>query len=64
MPGGIITGLRKMHAACIWKLSVHHRERTVEPVPAQMRAISCPLSTRAALQPWQVSPQCCLELLG
>lgn len=34
MLGAIVTGLRKMHAACMWDLNVRHRERTVEPVPA------------------------------
>lgn len=55
------------------ELNICHRERTVEPAPVGQnvalrlcwaRAISCPISTGAALQPWQVSAQCCLELPG
>ena len=31
MLGVITAGLRKLHAACVWNVSVHHRERMVEP---------------------------------
>lgn len=55
------------------ELSMCHRERTVEPAPAWTKCslVSVlgqgrllPHQHRAALQPWQVSAQCCLELPG
>lgn len=37
MTGVIRTVLREMPVACEWKLSVRHRERMVEPAPAQKK---------------------------
>lgn len=37
MTGVIRTVLREMPVACEWKLSVRHKERMVEPAPAQKK---------------------------
>lgn len=37
MTGAIRAVLREMPVACEWKLSVRHRERMVEPAPAQTK---------------------------
>lgn len=53
MPGGVVAGLRKMHVACVWELSVRHGAGMVEPAPARMKHSLASMPGQGHLLPGQ-----------